>query len=126
MIFRNGYIDTNYSNLESASFYAIFNQISKNKNGISEVFVYNKDNSTTSISDTSGLIDISNFSKRDTLIFTHQSYATFMIPKLNVGNVIYLKEQIITIPTIEIVAEQEKDKALEVVSKIDYIGTANV
>ncbi len=101
-------------------------QNSKSKKGISEVFVYNIDNSTTAVSDTSGFIDVSNFSKRDTLIFTHQSYETFVIPKLNVGNVIYLKEQIITIPTIEIVAEQEKDKALEVVSKIDLIDAKTV
>jgi hemoglobin/transferrin/lactoferrin receptor protein len=101
-------------------------QNSESKKGISEVFIYNKNKSATAISDSSGVIDISNFSKRDTLIFTHQSYATFMIPKLNVGNVIYLKEQIITIPTVEIVAEQEKNKALEVTSKIDKIEAKEI
>ena len=108
-----------------SSFFAFSQNIkvqnSETKQGVSEVFVYNKDKSITSVSDSSGLINLSSFSKRDTLIFTHQSYATFMIPKLNVGNVIYLEEQIITIPSIEIVAEQEKSKALEVVSKIDQI-----
>ncbi len=101
-------------------------QNSESKKGISEVFVYNKNQSITAVSDTVGIIDISNFSKRDTLVFTHQSYATFMIPKLNIGNVIYLKEQIITMATVEIVAEQEKDKALEVTSKIDKIEAKEV
>ena len=101
-------------------------QNSESKKGVAEVFVYNKNQSITAVSDTSGIIDISNFSKRDTLIFTHQSYATFMIPKLNIGNVISLKEQVITIQTIEIVAEQEKNKALEVTSKIDKIDAKQV
>ena len=78
-------------------------QNSESKKGISEVFIYNKNKSATAISDSSGVIDISNFSKRDTLIFTHQSYATFMIPKLNIGNVIYLTQQTFNIPAFKIV-----------------------
>ncbi|PCJ00644.1 MAG: TonB-dependent receptor [Flavobacteriales bacterium] len=101
-------------------------QNSESKKGVSEVFVYNKNQSVSAISDTLGILDISKFSKRDTLIFTHQSYATFMIPKLNIGNTIYLTQQIINIPTIEIIAEQEKNKALEVVSKIDHIDAKTV
>ncbi len=96
------------------------------KKGISEVFVYNKNQSITAVSDSSGIVDISTFPKRDTLIFTHQGFATFMIPKLNIGNVIYLTEQAIDIPQIEIVAEQEKDKALEITSKIDRINSKTV
>jgi len=96
------------------------------KKGVEGVFVYNKNKSITAISDSSGIIDISNFPKRDTLIFTHQGYATFMIPKLNIGNTLYLTKQVVIIPTIEIIAEQEKDKALEVTSKIDLIDSKTV
>ena len=81
-------------------------QNKKNKTPIEGVFVYNNNQSVTAISDSSGILDISNFSKRDTLVFTHQGFATFMIPKLNIGNYISLTEQAVTIPTIEIVAEQ--------------------
>ncbi len=114
--------------LFSFSFFAqkINVQNKASKKGISEVFVYNKNQSITAVSDSSGVVDISNFSKRDTLIFTHQGYTTFMIPKLNIGNVIYLKEQTINIPQFEIIAEQEKDKALEVTSKIDHIDAKTV
>lgn len=101
-------------------------QNSETKKGVGEVFVYNKNQTLTSISDSSGLVDLTPFSKRDTLIFTHQSYATFSISKLNIGTVISLKEQVIFIPTIEIVAEQEKNKALEVSSKIDRIEAKEI
>ena len=101
-------------------------QNSESKKGIEEVFIYNKNQSITEVSDSAGIADISKFAKRDTLIFMHQSYATFMIPKLNIGNVISLKEQTITIPTIEIVAEQEKNNALEASSKIDKIDAKTV
>ena len=101
-------------------------QDKESKEGIEGVFVYNKNESITAISDTSGIVDISAFSKRDTLVFTHQSFTTFMIPKLNVGNSIYLTKQAVIIPTVEIVAEQEKNKALEVTSKIDLIESKTV
>jgi len=101
-------------------------QNKKNKTPIEGVFVYNNNQSVTAISDSSGILDISNFSKRDTLVFTHQGFATFMIPKLNIGNYISLTEQAVTIPTIEIVAEQEKNKALEITSKIDKIDAKTV
>jgi hemoglobin/transferrin/lactoferrin receptor protein len=96
------------------------------KKGISEVFVYNKDQSITAVSDPNGTLDISSFPKRDTLIFTHQSYSTFMIAKLNIGNVISLNTRAIDIPQIEIIAEQEKIKALEVTSKIDRIDAKTI
>jgi len=101
-------------------------QHNETKNGIAEVFVYNKNKSSSAISDSSGILDISSFSKRDTLIFTHQNYATFMIPKLNIGNVIYLTQQTFNIPAFKIIAEQEKDKALEISSKIDFIEAKSV
>ncbi len=101
-------------------------QNKESKNGVSEVFVYNKSQSITAISDSAGFIDISRFSKRDTLIFTHQGYATFVISKLNIGNVISLTEKVISIPLIEIIGEQEKHKALEVSSKIDHINSKTI
>jgi len=101
-------------------------QNSETKKGVDGVFVYNKNKSLTAISDSSGIIDLSPFSKRDTLIFTHQSYATFSISKLNIGTVISLQEQTIRIPTIEIVAEQEKNKALEVSAKMDLIEAKDI
>lgn len=96
------------------------------KKGIEGVFVYNKDKSLNAISDTSGTIDISSFSKKDTLVFTHQSFATFVIQKISIGNTVSLTEQAIVMPTYEIVAEQEKTKALEVTSKIDKIEAKTV
>ncbi|MGB0881572.1 MAG: TonB-dependent receptor plug domain-containing protein [Vicingaceae bacterium] len=101
-------------------------QNKENKAGIEGVFVYNKSKSITSLSDSSGVVDISNFSKKDTLIFTHQSFKTFIIQKINIGNTISLTEQAIIIPTYEIIAEQEKNKALEVTSKIDRIDAKTV
>jgi hemoglobin/transferrin/lactoferrin receptor protein len=101
-------------------------QNSLDKKGISEVFVYNKDQSITAVSDSNGTLNISSFPKRDTLIFTHQGYSTFMIPKLNIGNVISLNSRAIDIPQIEIIAEQEKIKALEVTSKIDRIDAKTI
>ncbi|PCJ28590.1 MAG: TonB-dependent receptor [Flavobacteriales bacterium] len=98
----------------------------ENNQGISEVFVYNKNQSITAISDSLGIVNLSDFLKRDTLIFSHQGYATFMIPKLNIGTIIYLTEQAINIPQIEIIAEQEKIKALEITSKIDLIDKKTV
>lgn len=116
--------------LFQCSFYSFAQKIKvqnkETKNGISEVFVYNKNQSITAVSDSLGLINISDFPKRDTLIFTHQGYATFMIPKLNIGNIIYLNEQAINIPQIEIIAKQEKDEALEITSKIDHIDSKTV
>lgn len=97
-----------------------------NKKGVEGVFVYNNNKSITAVSDISGIIDISNFSKRDTLVFTHQSYATFIIQKINIGNTISLTEQAVVMPTYEIIAEQEKNKALEITSKIDRIEAKTV
>ena len=62
------------------------------KVGVDGVFVYNKSKSKTAVSDATGVIDLSSFLKRDTLIFTHQSYATFVIQKINIGNTISLKQ----------------------------------
>jgi hemoglobin/transferrin/lactoferrin receptor protein len=101
-------------------------QNKESKNGVDGVFVYNKDKSKTAVSDSLGMIDLSVFSKKDTLVFTHQSYATFVIQKINIGNVISLTEQVIVMPTYEIVAEQEKNEALEVTSKIDKIEAKTV
>ncbi|PJB14555.1 MAG: TonB-dependent receptor [Flavobacteriales bacterium CG_4_9_14_3_um_filter_32_8] len=96
------------------------------RKGISQVYIYNKSQTITALSDSLGNVDITEFSKKDTLIFTHPSYATFMIPKLNIGNTIYLKQQAINIPSIDIIAEKNKEKALEITSKIDYIESKTV
>lgn len=119
-----------FSTLFSLSF-SVFSQNIKvqnkeSKKGVDGVFVYNKNQSKTAVSDSSGTINISTFSKKDTLIFTHQGYATFVIQKINIGNTIYLTEQAIVMPTYEIVAEQEKNEALEVTSKIDKIEAKTV
>jgi len=112
------------------SFAALAQKISvqnkESKKGVGGVFVYNKNKTKTAVSDTSGLLDISLFSKKDTLIFTHQSYATFVIQKINIGNMISLTEQVVVMPTYEIVAEQEKNEALEVTSKIDKIDSKTI
>lgn len=101
-------------------------QNKEDKKGIGEVFIYNKNQSVTAVSDSSGVVDISAFSKKDTLIFTHQSYATFMLPKINIGNSIYLTEQAINIPQVEIIGKEDKEKALEITSKIDRIDSKTV
>ena len=77
-------------------------QNKETKKGVAEVFVYNKNQSISAVSDSLGIVDISNFSKRDTLIFTHQNYATFMIPKLNIGNAIYITQQAVNIPPFKV------------------------
>lgn len=91
------------------------------KAGIEGVFVYNINQSVNAISDSTGTVDISSFKKRDTLIFTHAGYATFIIPKLNVGNAIYLEKSQIELPTFKISATKNKEKALEATSTIDVI-----
>lgn len=111
--------------------FAVFSQKIKvqnkeTKTGIEGVFVYNKNQSITAVSNNSGTIDLTSFSKKDTLIFTHQGFATFVIQKINIGNTISLTEQVVEIPTYEIVAEQEKNEALEVTSKIDKIEAKTV
>ncbi len=96
------------------------------KKGIENVFVYNISKTLSAISDTNGMVNITIFSKKDTLIFTHQTYKTFTIPKLNVANVISLKEKQINLNPVEITAAQSRDKALEVISKIDKIDARTV
>lgn len=96
------------------------------KSGVEQVFIYNKNQQITAISDSTGKVDISTFSKRDTLIFTHPSYATFMIQKINIGNSIYLTEQSIAIAPFNIIEEQDKEKALEYTSTIDKISPETV
>lgn len=114
--------------LSSLSIYSqkIKVQNQESKKEVEGVFVYNKSQSITAVSDSLGVVDISAFPKRDTLIFTHQGFASLMIPKLNIGNVIYLTAQAVSIPVVEIVAVQEKNKALEVTSKIDKIDAKMV
>jgi outer membrane receptor protein involved in Fe transport len=96
------------------------------KKGIGGVFIYNINQTINVVSDTNGIADISKFSKKDTLIFTHQGYGTFTIQKINIGNVIYLKKELITLQTVEISTERTKEKALEVISKIDRIDVQTV
>jgi hemoglobin/transferrin/lactoferrin receptor protein len=101
-------------------------QNKESKKGVEGVFVYSKDKSKTAVSDISGTVDLSPFSKKDTLVFTHQSYATFVIQKISIGNTISLTEQVVVMPTYEIIAEQEKNQALEVASKIDRIDSKTI
>ena len=96
------------------------------KQGIEQVFIYNKSQEITAITDSSGKVNISSFSKRDTLIFTHQSFTSFMIQKINIANTIYLKPQVITIEPYDIIAEQDKEKALEYTATIDKIDPKTV
>lgn len=96
------------------------------KQGVEQVFIYNKSQKITAISDSTGKVNISDFSKKDTLYFTHQGYSTFIIQKINIGNVIYMKEQAITIEPFELIAEQDKEKALEYTATIDKIAPKTV
>ncbi len=96
------------------------------KEPISNVFVYNMSKNITAISDSLGNINISDFAKQDTLVFTHTAFETFMIPKINVANTIYLKNQIQTISTFDIIANEDKEKAIEVSSTIDKIDRKTV
>lgn len=93
---------------------------------VDQVFVYNNSKSTTAISDSTGIIDLSAFSKRDTLTFTHPGYQTFMIPKINIGTTVYIKKQVVNILPVDIIAEQDKEKALEVTSTISKIDPKTV
>lgn len=96
------------------------------KLGVEQVFVHNKNQKITAISDSLGTINISNFSKKDTLYFTHQGYSTFVIQKINVGNTIYMTEQAITIEPFNLIAEQDKEKALEYTATIDKIDKKTI
>lgn len=91
------------------------------KQAVEQVFIYDKNQQKTAITDSTGSVDISLFSKKDTLIFTHPSYATFMIQKINIGNSIYLTEQAIAIEPFHLIEEQDKEKALEYTATIDKI-----
>lgn len=96
------------------------------KQGVDQVFIYNKSQKITAVSDSTGKVNISEFSKKDTLYFTHQGYLTFVIQKINIGNTIYLTEQAITIEPFEVIAEQDKEKALEYTATIDKIDPKTV
>ena len=96
------------------------------KRGVEQVFIYNKSQKITAVSDSIGDADISEFSKKDTLYFTHQGYTTFVIQKINIGNAIYMTEQAITIEPFELIAEQDKEKALEYTATIDKIDMKTV
>lgn len=98
----------------------------ENKTPIGQVFVFNKSKKITAISDSLGKLDISAFAKRDTLVFTHPGFETFMIPKINIANTIYLKKQIVSIEPVDIIAEQDKEKALEFTSTIQRIDPKTV
>ena len=97
-----------------------------NKTPIEGVFVYNNNQSINSVSDSNGVLNIEDFNKKDTLIFSHQAYKTFVIPYINIGNTIYLKENPITLKPVEITAEQVKQEALAVAAKIDKIDAKTI
>lgn len=96
------------------------------KQGVDHVFIYNKSQTITAVSDSTGKVNISDFSKKDTLYFTHQGYKTFAIQKINIANTIYLTEQAITMEPFELIAEQDKEKALEYTATIDKIDPKTV
>lgn len=91
------------------------------KQGVDQVFVYNTNKIISAISDSTGMVDISSFSKKDTLIFTRIGFKTFVIQKINIGNSIYLSQEAINMDNITIIAEQDKEKALEYTATIDKI-----
>lgn len=93
---------------------------------IGEVFVYNNNQSINAVSDTNGVVNISNFNKKDTLIFSHPAYKIFAIPYINIGNNLYLKENPIALKPVEITAEQVRQEALAVAAKIDRIEAKTV
>jgi hemoglobin/transferrin/lactoferrin receptor protein len=96
------------------------------KTPVEQVFIYNKTKTITATSDSNGVVNITSFSKKDTLIFSHAGYSTFMIQKINIGNTIYLNQESITIDAFEIIAKEDKEKALEITSKIDRIDAKTV
>ena len=96
------------------------------KKPIEQVFVYNYTQSISAISDSNGIANLSDFSKKDTLIFSHPNYTTFTIQKINVANNVYLTEQAINIEPFHVIAEQDKEKALEVTATIDKIDAKTV
>ncbi|MCO6501039.1 MAG: TonB-dependent receptor [Vicingus serpentipes] len=96
------------------------------KQPLSEVFIYNKSQSITAISDSSGFVNIAAFAKKDTLIFSHPAYKTFLIPYINVGNVVYLKENPIVLESFSVTASQVREEALEITSKIERIDATAV
>ena len=93
----------------------LLNQASRTS--IGEVFVYNTNQTSNAVSDTNGVIDISAFNKKDTLIFTHPAYKIFSIPYINIGNIIYLKENPIALKPVEITAQQVRQEALAITAK---------
>lgn len=102
----------------------ILNQ--KTKAPIDGVFIYNNQQSITTISDTNGIAEINAFNKKDTLIFSHPAYKIFAIPYINIGNTLLLKENPVTLKPVEITAEQVRQEALEVAAKIDKIDAKTV
>jgi len=112
------------------SFFSFAQQIKvlhqETKQPLSEVFIYNSDQSVTAITDSIGIVDITVFSKKDTLIFTHPAYRTFLIPYINIGNVVYLKENPVTLDPFEVTATHVRKEALEITSKIEKIDASTI
>ncbi len=96
------------------------------KTPVEQVFIYNYTQTISAVSDSNGVVNLSDFSKKDTLIFSHPNYTTFTIQKINIANNIYLTEEAINIEPFLIVAEQDKEKALEVTATIDKIDAKTI
>jgi len=98
----------------------------KDKNPITSVFIYNLQKTATAITDSNGVAEITKFKKSDTLVFTHTSFKSFVIPFINVSNTIYLQENPFTLKQVEITAKQVREESLGITSTMDKIDAKTV
>jgi hemoglobin/transferrin/lactoferrin receptor protein len=90
---------------------------------IEHVAVYNKSRESSSITDSLGLVDLTIFSKSDTVIFQHPSYLTVHIPMQNLQNlrIVALERKNVMIDEFVISASKYRESKLSIPYMIDVL-----
>jgi hemoglobin/transferrin/lactoferrin receptor protein len=101
----------------------------KNKqtnNVITNVAVFNKDHSKSTVSDIDGKAQISNFTNTETLYFSHISYKDFSIQKSKIRTVIFLENDSDELSEIILSVSKSKVKKSRVAEKIEVLTLKNI
>jgi|AntAceMinimDraft_17_1070374.scaffolds.fasta_scaffold02172_3 hemoglobin/transferrin/lactoferrin receptor protein len=96
---------------------------------ISDVLIYNKKGSVSTVTDRNGNIDISMFNKQDTLIFQHTSFRKFIISYngiLENDSIVKLNESSINLEQIVVSASKWEQNSKEIPNKIVTISSKKV
>ncbi|UII77975.1 TonB-dependent receptor [Flagellimonas sp. HMM57] len=98
-------------------------------NPISNIAVYNKDKSKTTISDFDGKCDLKAFSKNETILFKHISYQTYATTKAQIakkGNRVYLDLKLEELQEIVMSVSKWEQQKKDIPQKIESIDARTV